>query len=207
MIKSHNKNVFENQYRDAIDRRSVNAIFWRYNWFEQSSISWRVQRFVNALLLIKQLTWIIMLVLRCDWRPIVTNEWSNLRQAVQQKSTWWPIARPMQLFWRYNRLENSSISSRVRRRKRTANIISLTKQLTRKQSCLHHDFMSRTLCCLLSKTYDAWKTESCQKHLQKLLFDLIERWVLWMWNVKIKNRRDFRNLTYRMRSRLFHQWE
>ena len=27
MIKSHNKNVFENQYRDAINRRIVNAIF------------------------------------------------------------------------------------------------------------------------------------------------------------------------------------
>ena len=29
------------------------------------------------------------------------------------------------------------------------------------------------------RIYNAWKTESCQKHLQKLLFDFIER-LLWM---------------------------
>ena len=51
--------------------------------------------------------------------------------------------------------------------------------------------MSLTLCCLLSRTYDAWRTESCQKHLQRLLLDLIERWVLWMCSEKIENREDF----------------
>ena len=165
--------------------------FWRYNWFEQSSISWRVQRFVNAFFMIKQLIWIIMLISRRDWRSIITNEWSSFEQIVQQKSIWWLITRSMQFFWRYNRLENSSISLRVRRRTRFANIISLTKQLIRNN---HFKFHVTTLCCLLFKIYDVWKTESCQKHFQKLLFDLIERWI--MWNEKIKNWRNFRNLIF-----------
>ena len=37
---------------------------------------------------------------------------------------------------------------------------------------------SKTLCYLLSRTYDAWRAELCQKHLQRLLSDLIERWVV-----------------------------
>ena len=49
--------------------------------------------------------------------------------------------------------------------------------------------MSLILCCLLLRNYDAWRIESCQKHFQKLLFDLIERWILWMWDEKIKNRK------------------
>ena len=56
-----------------------------------------------------------------------------------------------------------------------------------RRSCSHHDLVSSILCCLLSRTYDAWKVESCQKHFQKLLSDLIERWVLWM-NVKWKQK-------------------
>ena len=44
--------------------------------------------------------------------------------------------------------------------------------------------VSSTLCCLLSRIYDAWKAELCQKHLQRLLFDLTKLWVLWMWNEK-----------------------
>ena len=48
--------------------------------------------------------------------------------------------------------------------------------------------MSSTLCCLLSRAYDAWRAESCQKHLQRLLFDLIERWVSW-WDEDRKSKR------------------
>ena len=36
--------------------------------------------------------------------------------------------------------------------------------------------MSSISCCLLSKAYDAWRAESCQKHFQRLLPDLTERW-------------------------------
>ena len=60
-------------------------------------------------------------------------------------------------------------------------------------------------CCQLSlltvKTYVAWKTESCQKHLQRSLPDLIELWrdnwfwknpkSEWSWNFELKNLSKF----------------
>ena len=67
--------------------------------------------------------------------------------------------------------------------------------------------MSLTMCCLLFRIYDAWRTESCQKQFQRLLFDLTERWLLWMWNEKIENSKNFRSLIHSLRSRLFRQWE
>ena len=137
-----------------------------------------------------------------------TNEWSSHGQAVQRESTWRSIARQRQSPWWYtvflviHRLEDSPVSWRVQR---SVSALLLTKQLTRKQSYQyqvswrverpvdaifpiditdsnsHVGTHATTLCCLLPRAYGAWRAEPCQKHLQRLLPGLTERWVLWMW--------------------------
>ena len=104
-------------------------------------------------------------------------------------------------FWWCNRLEQSfqhRISWRVQCERSVNAIFSI--DIINSNSHVFFDIHVTILCCLLSKTYDAWRAESCQKYLQKLLFDLIERWVLW-WNENKKSNK-FRNLMYSTRSRL-----
>ena len=48
------QNQIMQQKRIEIDDKQI-QIFWRYNWLEQSSISWRFKNSVNAIHLIKQL--------------------------------------------------------------------------------------------------------------------------------------------------------
>ena len=131
------------------------------------SISRRVQRSVDALLLIEQLTRIIMSASWRDRRSIVTNKWSSLEQVVQRERIWSSIAH---LAFSIMTRSELNVFCRCNSFDRTTDSI-----------VQHHDLMSLTLCCLLSRTYDAWRTESCQNHLQRLLLDLTERWVLWMW--------------------------
>ena len=155
------------------------------------SISRRVQRSVDAFLLIEQLIRIVMSVSWRDRRSIVTNKWSSREQVVQRERIWNSIAHLA-----FNIMTRSELNVFCKCNSFDRTIDSIDQ---------HHDLMSLTLCCLLSRTYETWRAESCQKHLQRLLFDLTERWVLWMWKWNVENRKDFRSLIYQLRSRVFHQ--
>ena len=134
-----------------------------------------------------------------------TNEWSSHEQVIQRKRIWKSVNSMTDAifhaidlhshlsikyhdafaFCRYNSLDEVTDSN------------SHTSIATRST---FYDHVT-TLCCLLSRAYDAWRTESCQKHLQRLLFDLTERWVCD--EKRVENSKDFRSLMYSMRSRLF----
>ena len=120
-----------------------------------------------------------------DSKIVMSTSWSSLDQIVQRKNIWKSIAQRMQS-------SNDAIDSRAIQYHDTFNVYKynfIDETTDSNNHAKHHDFMSSTLCCLLSKVYDAWRAESCQNHFQRLLFDLIERWVLWAWNRDRKSRK------------------
>ena len=146
--------------------------FWRYNRFESRSS-------LDSVFLTIRLTRIVMSIARRDRRSrsIVKNKWSNLEQTVQRENTWKSIARRIQSF--DDTVDSRAVQYHDAFKHSTFNKYNFFDRVTDLNSYVkHHDFMSSILCCLLSRVYDAWRAESCQKHLQRLLFDLTERWVL-----------------------------
>ena len=221
------------QKRIEVDDRQM-QISWRYNWLEQSSISWRVQKSCRCSSSDRATdSKVVMSISRRHF--IVTNEWSSLGQAVQREDIWRSTTRQCSLpddtidlrtiechgaFKRsVNAILDETIDSNshvewlslkrvvqrediwksIARRMQSFDDTNDSKStqfmiLTRPAYCKYNFFdeatdsktvmfASRshvaTLCCLLSRVYDAWRAESCQKHLQKLLPDLTERWVFW----------------------------
>ena len=166
--------------------------FWRYNWLEQS-YQYRdaFKRSVNAILLMRQLTRIVLSISRRDRNSIVTNKWFSHDQVIQRNvSESQSISQS--LYWWYNWEQQScqyQVSWRVQRWARSVDAISFDRTTDSKIVMSELRLMSLTLCCLLSRTYNAWRTESCQKYLQRLLSDLTERWVLRMRDESRKSRR------------------
>ena len=121
---------------------------------------------------------------------MATKEWPNHEQAVTAETYLKANRAAGAVLRRYNWLEQSyqyRVSWRVQRWSRCVGTILWWCNWL-EQSCPyrgaqaeHHGLMSSTLCCLLPRAYGAWRAEPCQKHLQRLLPGLTERWVLlWM---------------------------
>ena len=83
----------------------------------------------------------------------------------------------VQTSWWCNRLESSLVSWRVQRPVgtllwRATDSNSHARITALMPASRPH---ATTLCCLLPRTYGAWRAEPCQKHLQRLLPGLTER--------------------------------
>ena len=121
---------------------------------------------------------IIMSITRRDkrFRFIIKNKWSSFEQIVQRKNIWKSITRRIQSF--DDTINSKTIQYQNAFKHSTFNKYNFFDKIIDLNNYVkYHDFMSSILCWLLFKIYDAWKVESCQKHFQKLLFDLIERWI------------------------------